>query len=164
MAEPQLPSTEAVGLAYQGRTIDINSLERGQFQSPDRVSITSAYDAYTPDPNLDYADLAVLNKEIIQVRIRLHGIRQELKTAKRKLLTAKFTYESEKKRRMISISGSSEKVREAMAELMTEQLYTDFLVANAVADEINQHSRDLRMDLDALKELSNNLRRLMSEA
>lgn len=164
MAEPQIPLTDAVGLAYQGQSIDITSLEKGEFKNPSQVSIVSQYDAYSPDPNLDYSDLANLNSEIIKVRIRLHGIRQELKQAKRKLLTAKFNYESEKKRRMISISGSSEKMREALAELMTEQLYTDYLVANAVADEINQHSRDLRMDLDALKELSNNIRRLMSEA
>jgi hypothetical protein len=68
-------------------------------------------------------------------------------------------YEQEKKRIWIQLSGGSEKTREAMAEIMTQDAYTEFLVANVIADEMAEMSRVLRTELDALKEISNNQRR-----
>jgi threonine synthase len=158
MAEPQNP-VNTIKLAYRGQAINIEDLKEATLPTPSSVTITSQYQDYRPSEDVDFTDLSNVTKEIIALRVRLHGIRIELKTAKRNALKAKWTYEKEKKRVWIGITGGSDKSREAVAELMTEQLMTDSLIASAVADEISQHNRDLRMDLDALKEISNNLRR-----
>lgn len=158
MADPQNP-VSTIKLAYKGQAINLDDLPGSVLPAPGKVSIVSEYENYQPDVDVDFTDLSNVTREIIALRIRLHRIRIELKAAKRKALQAKWVYEKEKKRVWIGITGGSDKSREAAAELMTEQLMTDSLVASAVADEITQHNRDLRMDLDALKEISNNLRR-----
>lgn len=159
LAAPQLPTSTAVGLAYQGQPVEIGSLKPGKFPTPGAVSVISEYQDYVPDIDVDLTDLSQLNMEISKLRVRLHRIRIELRVAKRKALEKKFVYDSARKRCLIGISGSSSTQRDALADLMVEQEYTDYLVANAVADEIYQNSRDLRTELDALRELSNNQRR-----
>ena len=157
-AEPQLPIT-TVKLAYQGQSIDLEKFGKAEFPPVSQVSIVSEYENYEPDPTVDLTDLNNINREIVNLRIRLHRIRKEMKQADRLAMKHKYAYESEKKRIWIGISGGSDKSREAAAEVMTEQLMTNYLVAAAVAKEITQQNRDLRMDLDALKELSNNQRK-----
>jgi hypothetical protein len=158
MADPQNPIV-TTNLAYRGQAINLDNYPAATFPVPSSVSIVSAFENYEPDPTIDFTDLHNVTNEIIHLRIRLHKIRIELKAAKRKALIHKVTYEQEKKRTWIGITGGSDKSREAAAEIMTEQLMTNFLVASAVAEELNQHSRDIRTELDALKEISNNLRR-----
>lgn len=158
MADPQNP-LKVTGLALNGQQINIDDLKRFPLPSPDRVTITSQYQDYQPLEEVDLTDLSKVTHEIIGLRIRLHRIRIELRTAERMALKAKYVYEQEKKRTWIGISGGSDKSREAMAELICEESYSAYLVAQTVAKEITQHSRDIRTELDALKEISNNLRR-----
>ena len=159
MAEPQLP-VNASNLAFQGQRVNLEDYPKvTSFPNVSAVSIVSKYDDYEPDVTVDLTDLANINKEITNLRIRLHGIRKELKIAERFHLKHKYAYESEKKRIWIGITGGSDKSREALAEVMKEELYSNFKVAEAVAKELSQHNRDMRMELDALKELSNNQRR-----
>ncbi|MNG31352.1 hypothetical protein D3C84_1171300 [compost metagenome] len=46
-----------------------------------------------------------------------------------------------------------------MADMMCQDAYTEYLVAQTVADEMKDMSTTLRIELDALKEISNNQRR-----
>ena len=158
MADPQNP-VKVTGLALHGQQISMDTIERFKLPAPGIASITSAYDDYEPAEDVDYGDLRAVNKEIVDLRIRLHRIRKELKQADRMALKAKYSYEQDKKRVWIGISGGSDKSREAMAELLCEEAYSYYLVASTVAKEVMQHSRDIRTELDALKEISNNLRR-----
>lgn len=161
MSEPQNPVT-TTGLAYKGQSINLTQFENTiSLPNPSSVTAPSKWGEYEPSSveDVDYTDLMNVTKEIINLRIRLHQVRKELQVAKRMALKTKFVYEQEKKKVWIGITGGSDKSREAAAELMTAELYTHYLVANAVADEINEHSRVIRTELDALKEISNNLRR-----
>lgn len=158
MADPQHP-VKVTGLALNGQQINIDTLKRFSLPAPSTVSIISEYEKYEPSTEIDYSDLAAVNRELIALRIRLNRIRMETRTAERAALKAKYSYEQDKKRIWIGISGGSDKSREAMAELLCEEAYSKFLVSTAVAKEITQHSRDLRTELDTLKEISNNLRR-----
>ena len=158
MTEPQNPIA-VVNLAYKGQKINLDDYPQAALPIPSHVTTVSKWADFEPDADIDYTDLANVTKSIIDLRIRLHQVRKELTVAKRMALKAKYNYEQQKKRIWIGITGGSDKSREAAAELMTESLQGDYLVASAVADEIMQHSRDIRTELDALKEISNNLRR-----
>jgi hypothetical protein len=158
MSEPQNP-VATVKLAYRGQAINLDEIPHHELPPPGSVSINSQFKDYEPAIDVDYEDLLSVNRQLIELRMRIHRIRKELEVAKRRALAAKYVYESEKKRVWIGITGGSDKSREAAAELMCEESLTKYLVANTVADEINQHSRDIKTELDTLKEISNNLRR-----
>lgn len=158
MADPQLP-VKTVGLALHGQSINIDAIQKYPLPSPDRLGVGSQYDDYEPNPDVDYTDLTSVNRELVELRIRLHRVRKELKHAERESLKAKYAYEQDKKRTWIGISGGSDKSREAMAELICEESYSRYLVAATVAKEISQHSRDIRIELDTLIAIANNLRR-----
>jgi hypothetical protein len=161
MADPQKP-LKTTGLAMNGQAITSDKFDKTTpLPQPKDVTIVSAYEKYQPSPDIDYSDLAKVNSELISLRIRSNHIRMELKEAERMALKAKYIYESQKKRVMISLSGGSAGEREAMAELLCEEAYGNFLVTTMVAKEVTQHNRDLRTDLETLREISNNLRRLI---
>jgi hypothetical protein len=160
MADPQKPlKTTALSLNGQAVTFDDIPKASVPLPSPGRVTIQSQYEKYMPDADVDYTDLSAVNREIQLLRMRLHAIRNELREAERQALRTKYAYESKKKRILIGLSGGSAVEREAMAELMAEEEYTQMLVAAAVAKEIINHNRDIRTELEALREISNNLRR-----
>lgn len=161
MADPQRP-LKTTGLAMSGQAITSDQFDRTTpLPQPKDVTVTSEYGMYQPSDDIDYTDLAKVNSELIALRIRSNRIRMELREAERMALKAKYIYESQKKRVMISLSGGSAGEREAMAELLCEEAYGNFLVTTMVAKEITQHNRDLRTDLETLREISNNLRRLI---
>lgn len=158
MADPQMPVTTAK-IAYQGKAINMaDYTKKHPLPKAEDITIVSEYSNYEP-VDIDMSDLREINKEINSLRIRIHRLRKELDKANRKALAAKYHYEQEKKRVLIGLSGGSDKQREAIAELMAEELLSKAIVCQAVASEIQQHSRDTRNELDALKEISNNLRK-----
>lgn len=160
MADPQKP-LKTTGLSLHGQAVSMDDFpdEIVPLPPPNSVTITSAYADYVPAEDIDYTDLGSLNRELSSLRIRLHRIRIEVKEADRQVLRMKYAYEGKKKRILVGLSGGSAVEREAMADLMCEAEYTQVLVAQTVAKEISNHSRDLRGDLETLREISNNLRR-----
>lgn len=163
MAEPQLP-VNTVSVAYRGQTVNLDEFPSKQ-GLPKAVDVQGKYKIptrhvdYEPSADIDLSDLTNINREIIQLRIRIHQTRNDYKKAKRTVTHLKYVYEQEKKRIWIQLSGGDAKLREALAEVMTEDSYSEFLVAQTIMDELDGLSRTLRTELDALKELSNNQRR-----
>lgn len=148
-----------VKIAYRGKAINMEEIsEPKSLPKASDVTIVSEYSNYEP-AQIDITDLSAVNKEINLLRTRIHRLRKELEKANRKAVMAKYQYEQAKKRVLIGLSGGSDKQREAIAELMTEELLSISIVCQAVAQEIQQHSRDTRNELDSLKEISNNLRK-----
>jgi hypothetical protein len=159
MVEPQLPVNTAK-IAYKGKAINLNELEeKKSLPAAKDFTVISEFKDYEPSTNIDMNDLREVNKEILNLRMRLHRIRKEFDKANRIALQAKFQYEQDKKRILIGLSGGSDKQREAIAEIMCEELLAKSIVAQAVSQELANHSRDTRIELDALKEISNNLRK-----
>ena len=158
MADPQMP-VNTVKIAYRGKAVNLEEIgEPKNLPKASDVTIVSEYSNYEP-AQIDITDLSAVNKEINLLRTRIHRLRKELEKANRKAVMAKYQYEQAKKRVLIGLSGGSDKQREAIAELMTEDLLSVAIVCQAVAQEIQQHSRDTRNELDSLKEISNNLRK-----
>lgn len=159
MADPQKP-IKTTGLSLYGQAVSMDEIPKDitPLLPPGQVTVISQYEDYVPE-DIDYTDLGALISELSKLRMRLHRLRIELKAAERTLLKKKYTYESKKKRILVALSGGSSVEREAMAELMCEQEYSEYLVAQAVAKEITNHNRDMKTDLETLREISNNLRR-----
>lgn len=157
--EPQRP-LKTTGLALNGQAITTDQFSApSPLPKPGDVTRVSNYANYMPAEDVDYTDLASVNRELQALRMRLHYIRIELKDAERTALKYKYAYEAQKRRIMIALSGGSAGEREAMAELMCEDAYAQYLVASTVAKEIAAHNRDIRTELETLREISNNLRR-----
>lgn len=161
MADPQNP-VKTTGMALNGKHLLIDEFkDQKPLPKARDITVTSAYHDYVPEEEIDYTDLASVNRQLVALRMRMHHVRKDLAIADRVVVSKKWAFEGEKKRAMISLSGGTEKVREAAADLIAEDAYSEFLVAQEVAKEIAQHNRDLRGDLDLLKEISNNLRRII---
>lgn len=163
MAEPQMP-VNTVSIAYKGQKIDMEQYppRQGLPKSADvqkKYGVVARHMDYEPEADIDFTDLQNINQEILKLRIRLHQVRNDYKMAKRVATHLKYVYESQKKYTWIQLSGGSDKTRESMAEMMCQDQYTEYLVAQTVADEMKDMSAALRVELDALKEISNNQRR-----
>jgi hypothetical protein len=162
MAEPQLPVNNTK-IAYRGQQFNLDNYPRVQL--PKSSSLEEKYNFseqgldYKPSIDLDPEDLKQLNKELIDLRIRLHEIRNQYRKARRVASFLKWQFDQEKKRALIQITGMDAKQREAVAEIMCQNSYSEWIVANTVADELNDMSRSLRIELDALREMCYNARR-----
>lgn len=163
MAEPQMP-VNTVSIAFKGQKVDMEKYppRKGLPKSADiqaKYKMQTRHMDYEPDTSIDFTDLQNINNEILHLRIRLHQVRNDYKQAKRVATHLKYVYENEKKFIWIQLSGGSDKTREGLAEMMCQDAYTEYLVAQTIADEMKDMSTTLRIELDALKEISNNQRR-----
>lgn len=164
MPDPQNP-VKTTNMAMNGQAILIDDIIKPVFNLPAPGTIVKV-DMDDPDPTtfeVDYSDLAEVNGQLIRLRNRFYLSRKDLKNANRAVVRTRWAYESAKKRYLIQITGGTEKLREAVAEMLAEREYGEYLVAQEVAKETEAYHRDLKSDLDLLKELSNNLRRLISD-
>jgi hypothetical protein len=153
-----------VSIAFKGQKVDMENYppRKALPKSADvqqKYGINGRHMDYEPDADIDFTDLQNINRELVNLRIRLHQVRNDYKKAKRVATHLKYVYESEKKFIWIQLSGGSDKTRESLAEMMCQDTYTEYLVAQTVADEMKDMSATLRIELDALKEISNNQRR-----
>lgn len=165
MAEPQNP-VKTTGLAMNGQPLLTDDLIKPSRPLPSPggvVKISRNAEPVPPAVDIDYTDFKRLNDELVVLRNKFYLIRKDLSEAERAVVRTKWAYEGAKKRYMIQISGGTEKTRESAAELLAEAEYGDWLVAQQVAKEIATYHRDLKAELDLLKDLGNNLRRLMAD-
>lgn len=164
MADPQNP-TKTSGMAMNGQAILTDQLVKPiqTLPNPSRVvNVSRNAEQVPPSADIDYTDLAKVNNEFIRLRTKFYLIRKDLSEAERAVIRTKWAYEGAKKRYMVQISGGTEKSREGAAELMAEEEYGEYLVAQQVAKELATYHRDLKSDLDILKDLSYNLRHLIT--
>lgn len=113
------------------------------------------------DPNeLSYSDLEAVNKDLLRLRIRMNNIRRDMRNAGREAVEAKMQYLRAFRRALIQQSGGSAEMRKAAAELLCEELETDMVMKQQVADEYASLFRATRDDLDNVKTVAFNLRAL----
>ncbi len=164
MADPQQP-VKVTNMAMNGQALKTEEVIKPVTQLPvpgDVVRLSPvAVENEAPDTTIDYTDLASVNAELVKLKTKFFLVRKDLKAAQRAETRFFWAYESAKKRNLIQITGGTEKTREGAAELLAETEYGQYLVARQVAKEVANLHRDLKSELDLLKELSNNLRRLI---
>lgn len=180
MAEPQ-SQIKTIGLSYEGRPLKLEDIPESSMNMPRPSEVTEVDPRRTlnykpPVPKnynldieeqmteggyreVDYQNLVHVNLEIISLMKRMHSVREDMRAAERAVIKTRIAYDQSLRRELIKVSGATEKVRQAFAEIQCEELYKNWQIAVQIMKELQQFSKDVRTELDALKEISNNLRR-----
>lgn len=161
-AAPPAASSEVSGrgapVAVGGKRI--NLAEHPQQDMPQFPAWVAA-EHYKVD-DVDFVDLSALNRQINTARVALFKANKFLTEAQRSEASAKYEYKRAHNRAMVTLSGGSEKQRLATADVMTEELYGNWLVKERVVEEMVNHVRAIRTELDSLTILSHNMRAQMN--
>lgn len=118
-------------------------------------------DDYVVEDDVDYIDVSSLNRQINRARSALFKATRRLKYAQRVEAEAKFNYKRAYNRTLAGLTGGSEKQRLATADLTTESLYSEVIIAERLSEEALNVLRAIRAELDALAGLSHNIRAQM---
>ncbi len=116
---------------------------------------------YSSDNIADFSDLNAINVAINAVKMKKAVVNQKLKTARKTAASAKYFYERAKRRQIVTVSGSSDRTRVALAEIYTEELETAYIVASVEEEELKSLQRSLVKEAEDLRELSYNIRKEM---
>lgn len=148
------------GVALRGRLVDMSEYER-EAPFPGWPALNRD-DAFIPNEEVDYSDLSTLNRDINRTRSMLFRVKNELANARREEVQAAIAYRQAYNRAFLGLSGGTEAIRKTMAEVMTEELYSDLMIAQNIVKEQTSLSYNVSKELDTLKTLSDNLRKQMS--
>lgn len=110
------------------------------------------------DSQVDVSDLCGVNEALRRVRSRLIETRRLINARARAYQDAETAYQQALRRARLTVDGRTAAEREALAEVMCEQKESTMRVSKALLDEATGLQRVLRMELDGLEALSNNLR------
>lgn len=114
------------------------------------------------DGQLDYSDLAALNRDLLRLRVRMNRVRRAMRQASRDAAEAKLRYQRSLRRALVQQTGGSAETRRAAAELMCEDLEADVVMKAQVADEYTTLFRSVRDDIENAKVVAYNLRALVN--
>ena len=112
------------------------------------------------DGQVDYSDLAAINRDLLRLRVRMNRARRAMRQASRDAVEAKLRYHRALRRALVQQSGGSAETRKAAAELMCEDLEADMVMCAQVADEYTTLFRSVRDDIENAKVVAYNLRAL----
>jgi hypothetical protein len=115
-------------------------------------------DGEDEDGDLDYTDLAVLNKDLLHLRVRRAKVRRAKREKDRDAVAAKVAYNRAMRRSLVGQSGGSAESRKANAELLCEDLEVDMIMKAQIADEYSTLFKAIRDDEENVKVVSYNLR------
>lgn len=140
------------GTVYSGIRIELPSFpeSRGDGYVPERIV----------DPHGDYQDIIAVNKAIDGVRIRLFKVNALLKHVERKAIEAQAAYDRMFNRAFLDAEGRTAEMKRCIAQIQTEPEQNKVLVAQQMAKELSRQSRQMSMELEALKTVSYNIRKV----
>lgn len=150
----------ATGVALRGSLVNMADYDTEK-QFPGWPS-SNRDDMFIPDEEVDYTDLSTLNRDINRARSMLFRVKNELANSRRLEVEAALAYRQAYNRAFMGLSGGTEAIRKTMAEVMTEDLYTELMIAQNIVKEQTSLSYNVSKDLETLKTLSDNLRKQMS--
>jgi len=107
---------------------------------------------------LDYEELEDLNRTINQARLALFKTTDSISRYEREEREAKLNYERAHRRELLRSTAKTADERRARADLMCEDLENEWIVKSQIKDELIRLSHTLRLELQALQGLGNNLR------
>lgn len=135
----------------------------------DRTSITlpkfkswSSTDVYDFEKEIvDYESLDELNRTINQARLALFKITESINKYERLEKTAKLSYERAHRREFLKSTAKTQDERRARADLMCEDLENDWVMQQQIREELIRLSHTVRLELQTLQGLGNNIRQQM---
>lgn len=126
----------------------------------DNTAYQDSFDS--AEDQVDYQDLAALNKELQRLRVRMGKIRREMRNSGREAIEAKLVYQRALRRALVQQSGGTAETRKANAELQCEELEANMAMKAQVAEEYVTLFRSVRDDIENAKVVAYNLRALMN--
>lgn len=122
-------------------------------------SVTKLYD-YRSQIS-DYEDLASLSTATNAARVALFRVTDQINQYERTERTAKLNYERAYRRAYLASMEKTEAMKKMRAELSCEALENEYVVAEQVKNELIRLSHSLRLELQTLQAVGNNLRQQM---
>lgn len=109
----------------------------------------------------DYEDLHQLGEAINAARIALFKITDKINKYDRKAVKAKLAYERSYRREYLSSSERTEAMKRMRAELACEKMENDYIAAEQLKSELQRVSNSIRLELQTMQTIANNLRQQM---
>lgn len=151
----------SAGVALAGRPVTLEEFDTPKaFPNWPTASPDDEYIPYVQEA--DYTDLSLLNRDINRTRAMSFRVKNAVAEARRVEVEAADRYRKALNRQLIGLSGGTAEQRKAIAEVLTEDLNTQYLVAEAMVKEQVSLSYTVSRDLETLKTLADNLRKQMS--
>ena len=109
----------------------------------------------------DYESIEDLNRTINQARMALFKTTESISRYERAERLAKTEYERAHRRELLRSTAKTVDERRARADLMCEDLENAWLLQSQIKDELVRLSHSLRLELQTLQALGNNIRQQM---
>ena len=109
----------------------------------------------------DYGTLADLGAAINAARVALFRITDKINEYERKEKEAKMRYDRAYRRAYLASVEKTESQKRLRAELSCEDLENEYVVAEQLKNELNRTAYTLRLELQTLQAIGNNLRQQM---
>lgn len=109
----------------------------------------------------DYDDLAELGAAINAARVALFRVTEQINRYERKEKSAKIKYDRAYRREYLASVEKTEAMKKMRAELACEELENEYLSHEQLKIEMNRMSYALRLELQTLQAIGNNLRQQM---
>lgn len=106
----------------------------------------------------DYESIEELNSAINSARKALFNINDKINGAERQERLAKTKYDREHRRAYLGSNEKTESARKARADLLCEELENNVIVYEQVRGELVRMSNAIRLELQTLQALGNNIR------
>lgn len=106
----------------------------------------------------DYENIVDLNSSINSARQALFEVNDAINVYERREVKAKAIYDREHRRKYISSNEKTESAKKARADLQCEDLEDDVIVYGQIKSELYRLSNTLRLELQTLQSIGNNLR------
>lgn len=110
---------------------------------------------------VDYESLEDLNRTINQARLALFKTTDSINEYDRAEKTAKLQYDRARTRELLKSTAKTEGERRARADLMCEDLENEWIMQQQIKEELIRLSHTIRLELQTLQGLGNNLRQQM---
>lgn len=124
-----------------------------------KVEPTSITDYYNYDEEIiDYDSLDALSKAINSARRALFQLTEKVNDYETQEMIAKVAYERQHARMFLASTKKTAAEKKLHADIYCENLENDYLVLGQVKNELVRASHTLRLELQTLQAVGNNLR------
>lgn len=106
----------------------------------------------------DYEDLMELGQAITAARVALFKVTEQINKVERDEKVHKLKYERLYRREFLSSMEKTEAMKRMRAELACEEVENELVVFEQLKVELNRVSNTLRLELQTLQAIGNNLR------
>lgn len=106
----------------------------------------------------DYKDLMELGQAITAARVALFKVTEQINKVERDEKVHKLKYERLYRREFLSSMEKTEAMKRMRAELACEEVENELVVFEQLKVELNRVSNTLRLELQTLQAIGNNLR------